>query len=308
MDKHTSISLQIPISKRCNNNCIFCLESRQPEGVNLNRDHIEKAIRKYSYMKKVVFVTKEPTLNPLLPHYIRKAKVSGFEKIAICTNARRLSYLSYCTELLDAGLNKLIVSIHGDNAKLHDGLTRTVGSFDQTVQGMNNIVRLRQKYRVDLNTSTVLTKINYPRIVSILKFLSGFSPQVIILNVVQPRGNMKKYFSSLMPQYSKLAMAFARYYDAVKLLPQNRPPSIVFQAIPACTGPRRIRQFFGVTEAIIKPGPDASHEFKQSFFKSESCARKRKECRLCVYNINCEGVPAIYAEHFGWKEFNPVTR
>ena len=69
------ISLQISSSKVCNNNCIFCMEPRFPKNVNLDREFIYRMLKEYkNEAEEVMFVTKEPTLNPNLASYVQYAK------------------------------------------------------------------------------------------------------------------------------------------------------------------------------------------------------------------------------------------
>ena len=68
------------------------------------------------------------SLNPRLTDYVRWARECGYRRIGLTTNARRLGYEAYARRLLEAGLNHVVVSIHGPDARAHDAQTRTPGS------------------------------------------------------------------------------------------------------------------------------------------------------------------------------------
>jgi MoaA/NifB/PqqE/SkfB family radical SAM enzyme len=98
------------------------------------------------------------------------AKAAGVRWISIMTNGRALGHEPYARGLLAAGLNRFYISIHGHTQKLHEGLTRTPGSFDQTVAGIDVIARIK-RLGIALHTSTVVTKRNLPHLADIYRFL-----------------------------------------------------------------------------------------------------------------------------------------
>ena len=131
--------LHVLVGAQCNNNCLFCMEAyreRRAERIaSQSQDDIRRMIDRYPQPDEVLFTSGEPTLDPALPTYIGWAKQRGFRVIGLVTNGRRLAYREYARELADAGLNRVTVSIHGHTARLHDGQTRTPGSFDQSLAG-----------------------------------------------------------------------------------------------------------------------------------------------------------------------------
>jgi MoaA/NifB/PqqE/SkfB family radical SAM enzyme len=115
-------------------------------------------------------------LIPLLPpslryahldKYIQYAESLGwFKKIQIQTNGRRLSDRKYLKHLIDCGVNEFFISIHGLE-EVHDAITRTRGSFRETLEGIHNL----QAYPVNVITNTVLTKLNYQDVAPLMSNL-----------------------------------------------------------------------------------------------------------------------------------------
>jgi len=97
-----------------------------------SRDDIRAMIATYPEHDEILFTSGEPTLNPDLAGVRGLAKEKGFRRDRLITNGRRLAYPSFLASLLEAGVNRITVSIHGHNAALHDSLTRTPGSFEHT--------------------------------------------------------------------------------------------------------------------------------------------------------------------------------
>ena len=131
----------------CNNNCIFCMEEDRDERYVTNSATDDGVVRwildQNRGCEEVCFTSGEPTTNPRLPLWTNWAKQAGVNRVSVMTNGRALSYDQYAKKLAAAGMNRFYVSIHGHNAKLHEGLTRTPGSFDQTRgRGIDNIAKL----------------------------------------------------------------------------------------------------------------------------------------------------------------------
>ena len=61
------------------------------------------------------------------------------ELVQTVTNGRMFQYPAFLGTAADNGLDEITFSLHGHTAKLHEGLTRTPGSFDQTVGGIDNM-------------------------------------------------------------------------------------------------------------------------------------------------------------------------
>ena len=138
MPKGEDTRVHVMTSRVCNNNCIFCLEDERIKKHSEVGDFSKiKDILKLNSIRKVndvLFTSKEPTLNNKLPSMIKIAKDYGYKNISLVTNGRRLSYEPYLKKLIKNGLNRLIISVHGSNANLHDARTRSPVCFEQTLK------------------------------------------------------------------------------------------------------------------------------------------------------------------------------
>jgi len=284
--------LHIKVSKYCNNNCIFCLDDR-PKRRNVTIKEVESLLEQSKGIKEVLFTCGEPTLHPHLPLFIAMAKKAGFSSIGLVTNGRRLCYPSYCDMLLRAGLTEITISIHGSNAKMHEGLTRTKGSFNQTVEGLKNIYERKSKYEIKLITSTVLTKKNVIYISQILEFLSSFDVDTMVLNIVEPSGEAIRNFEKLTPYYTDISKILS---DTLSKFPEKH--KVTVEGIPLCfcrnfiecTG---IREEIHILEETFKALP-----INRFQVKPETC----KECKLYP---KCPGIFEYYAQKRGIIELNP---
>lgn len=237
--------LHVLVGPTCNNHCRFCMEDDRAR----RRVHIEgqsdadirEMLRSYGARDEVLFTSGEPTLNPRLPDYVALAHELGYRTVALISNGRRLSYPAYLAGLVRAGLTKLTLSIHGHEARLHDGLTRAKGSFDQTRAALENAGAIKTRRRLELTTSTVVTTKNLPHLAAIHAFLAGFAVDRIVFNVMMARGLGARSFDRLMPPYAEVV---ARFRELVAALPPEQVRRVCLMDVPACVTeglPREVR-------------------------------------------------------------------
>jgi MoaA/NifB/PqqE/SkfB family radical SAM enzyme len=125
-------------------------------------------IKNEGMYENLVLSGAEVTTFPDLGKYVRYAASLGwFKKIQIQTNGRRLSESAYLESLIDSGLNEFFISIQGLE-ETHDAITRTRGSFKETMEAVRNLGR----FDVNVISNTVLTKTNFPDIVPLMALLS----------------------------------------------------------------------------------------------------------------------------------------
>lgn len=312
----------------CNNNCIFCMEEDREgrERVNSRTDDrlVRWILEQHESLEELCFTSGEPTTNPALARWTKLAKDAGVRRVSVMTNGRALGYEKYLRRLLAAGMRRFYVSIHGHRAKLHEGLTRTPGSFEQTVDGIRAVARYLPR-GVELHTSTVVTKRNLPFLGEIYAFLRGLGVQQVVFNVMQANGRADTHFEKIFPRYSEIAAAARSFLDDAR----QREARVMafFVDIPLCTTEgiddfnrgyveryshfeppdlgshdRRLE-----AEGGARTGPDGDLVQIRRRDLDDDARRKREACRACRYDAVCEGVWANYLRRYGWDEMQPVS-
>jgi cyclic pyranopterin phosphate synthase len=300
--------LHVNTGASCNNNCVFCAEDDREGRTRLvgsqSPDDLRRILAAFPCREHVCFTTGEPTLNPLLPWLIRTAREYGYQEIALITNGRRLSDPAYLARLVDAGLDLLTVSIHGGDARLHDGLTRTPGAFAQTVRALRNAAPW-----VRLHTSTVITQRNLRRLRPLLTVLGRVGVQQAVLNVVKPRGRAAQRAEMLLPRYRDVSLTVA---SVLAGLGRASPPVFV-EDVPMCATEDLPDVVRGVLEHNLRfdrvehEGSRRYEEFDRA--RTEGGLRtKRAACAACRYDTACPGVWTRYLEVHGWDGLDPVER
>src|SRR4051812_30843589 len=225
--------LHISIGAVCNNNCVFCMEEdREGRYVNnsaMTAERVQWILESHRGAEEVCFTSGEPTTRPELPSFVAEAKRLGYRRISVMTNGRRLSHMPYAAALAKAGMNRFYISIHGHTKKLHEGLTRTPDSFEQTVAGLDTITKLK-RFGVELHTSTVITDRNLPFMLDIYRFLREHGVDQVVFNVMQANGRADTFFEQIFPTYRAIAEQFRAFLAEVG---EPRPMAFLVD-IPLC--------------------------------------------------------------------------
>jgi len=334
--------LHVDIGSFCNNNCIFCMEEdrggRASRVGSIGPDEIRSILEANVFRQEVIFVSGEPTLNPHFLEYVQWATELGYRSVGVISNGRRFAYLPFAKGAVVRGLNHVIISLHGGNAQVHDGLVRTPGAFEQARMGIIHLSGFKRRgVPLRLHTSTVLNKRNTK--IEVLSELVDFLRKHVdqmVFNIMQPFGRGLKHLDSLMLRYSEMGAVLGRFfaeYDA-KGLP------IYLVDIPYCTTegvgiPDAARGFVEryvhydrdtgdspfakdpkeggspLRRALLEAETEVPVEGlveKHRDQQEESKKIRGPSCDACAFSRVCDGVWRNYIDRFGWDEFEPVRK
>lgn len=167
-----STSNAVLITETCNCRCVMC---PQPPKVNDDDDYIDLSLRTISLMDsktEVLGITGgEPTLkwDGLLKVLSACQKQIPIASIQLLTNARVLKNYTKVKELVEVGGNNLLVCVplYSDTSSIHDEIVNSKNAFWETVEGIYNLERLH----IPIELRTVITKLNYNRLISWSEFI-----------------------------------------------------------------------------------------------------------------------------------------
>jgi cyclic pyranopterin phosphate synthase len=313
----------------CNNNCVFCMEedrdARYVTNSATDDDKVRWILAQSPGCEEVCFTSGEPTTNPRLAQWVSWARQAGVRRVSVMTNGRALSYPQYARKLAAAGMNRFYVSIHGHTEKLHEGLTRTPGSFAQTVAGLDVITSLK-RHGIELHTSTVITRRNLPHLGEIYRFLRAHGVDQVVFNVMQANGRANTHFEQIFPRYTDIAEAARAFLEE-----QSRHEAQVMAFlvdIPLCTTTALPDFNRGYVERYTHYEPASSAhaellppeallsrtrgdrgalvEIRREDLDAHARS-KQPACATCRYDAVCEGVWDNDLRRYGWSEFTHVT-
>ena len=292
----------------CNNNCLMC--SVRPKGLFHSprpKEDILKDIKdgKKQNYQRIEFTGGEPTLRGDILDLIAEANKIGYQEIAISTNARMLSIPKYLDKLIENGLNRVTTTLYGPNKNIHEVITRTPGSFQQTINGIRNVI----KNNIPITVNTVLFSLTAPYLKQTGLFINYLGVKHWTLLDLIPDGYaLEKYdFFSLSP--SKIRSAFN---SIVPILDKFELVNIF--DFPFCLIPENIFEHQncnilaakGRTKIIKQVG------YKPNRFKKESNVYydihkiRSPKCAFCKYNKECGGFWKSYLNNYDGDLIKPI--
>ncbi|MFH1510417.1 MAG: radical SAM protein [Candidatus Woesearchaeota archaeon] len=274
--------VDLGIGDRCNSSCIMCTtvrpEDKKVENRMLSKEEVFSMIDKMERPPYIAITGGEPTIRKDLTEIVGHAR-NRFPaaEIKLLTNARMASYPDYANDLLSTGIDVYIIPLHSHHPDLHDFVTRTKGSFVQTVQGIRNLSKAKIEIRI------VIHGINYPFLPETAEFIRdnfpGASVVMIYFDII---GSAFINRDRLVVQMTRIAPYLEK---AIDVLQQNDIHTYHF---PLCVLGLRYRDSAkGVTVV--------GHRI----MFADSCA-------ACSMKSKCCGIWKAYAKLVGTGEFKPI--
>lgn len=295
--------IDLKIGFQCNNLCRFCVQGdKRKIYPNKTDKEVRDILKKNaSTSQGVVFTGGEPTIRKELVGWVEYAKNLGYEAIQIQTNGRLFAYKDYCKTLISAGATGFSPALHGSIAEIHDRLTRAVGSFDQTVKGIKNLISLGQF----VGTNSVITKINYkdlPQLAELLVDLEVNRFQFAFIHINDIIFFEPKLVGEIVPRHSSVEP----YVKKALQIGIDAGITVTTEAIPYCfmSGYERFVVEDKIPDTAVY---DADFQIKDyANYRRNNGKAKGPLCGQCSYDRVCEGPWREYPKLFGWKEFKPV--
>lgn len=326
-------NVEINVGKVCNNKCVFCLD-----GMPSKEDHafmpFEDMIAELDRWRaeghlSVGFLGGEPTTYPKIVQSVAHAKKIGFTRIALATNAMMLRRMEFLDKLIDAGVTRATVSMHGHTAELEDRLTMVPGAFDKKCEAIRNLNKRRAEGHMQdgVSVNIVLNGWNYRHLPRMMKFFfEDMELTDLRVNYVRPEGYAENN-ADLTQTYTDAIKILMR---AVALNEEHFKRVFTFGGVPMCVLPKAflgssalMRRYIGdvyrdlSTDCSIRAdvdGTDGHSVVKDGRARFNWQDRKRFDlkhhmdcCRSCDYADLCEGVWRGYLDIYGPDEFSPLT-
>ncbi len=279
---------EIRLSYNCNNNCRFCEVAKE------RKIHLEPTLHQVKAglladkdWETAEFFGGEPTISPYF------LKVLGFvteqgKKAKIDTNCRMFYYREFAKRVAKENVALVETSIESHRAETHDFLTRTKGSFRQTVQGIKNI----REEGVQVNTTTVMMEQNIRE----LRETAGF--------IFDTLGIENMRFSFLQVSWNGL--------ENMEVIPRLTEIREGLPCLVDYAKERGIRLSIDQGPMCVigsgHPVFEVAEHTSKGNRKLEKLFTKPAKCEPCKMYGLCPGVCKGYAAIFGTQELNPMKR
>jgi MoaA/NifB/PqqE/SkfB family radical SAM enzyme len=289
--------VELTMHFRCNLKCEHCMiegsmDWLEPESFARLRQVIELNQQQRRW-KGLILTGAEITLRRDLPELARLARANGFEHVRIQTHGMKLAEEAYCRELVEAGVDEFFVSVAAADAASHDGITGVPGSFEKTLQGLENLDR----FPVKSLTNTVVTRRSYQQLPAVVERLAGLKRlvQMEFWNYwPMSETDTKDLLVSHLEVAPHLRQAIRRAAELGRAVEVKNFPECLLGDDRAALDNRQ-------PKLLIDPA--FWQEFRRNGF--EQCVH-REACS----SKQCLGLNTAYVQKFGWhaEELRPFPR
>lgn len=261
-DRDARKNVEINIGKACNNRCVFCIDGlpKAEDRSYMRFEQMQSELERFyaDGFRSVGFLGGEPTTYPRIVDSVAYARQLGFSRVTIATNATKLRLPHFTDRLLDAGLTRVTISMHGHTAELEDKLTRVPGNFEKKVAAIRYLHHKQQtqgQLRDGLSINIVLNGWNYEHLPKMMQFFYrklGLSD--IRVNFIRPEGYAEGD-ADLTPLYKDVVPVLVK---AILLNEHHFKKTFTFGGFPMCVLPRSLRDSEGLLRKYMGEYRDLS--------------------------------------------------
>ena len=292
----------------CNNNCAFCIDAdkrglpQKTTGELLAE--VLRAAKKGADILEII--GGEATIRPDFSSVVAAAKKLGIKEVACATNGRVFADPAAAKKIVAAGIDSLIFSVHGPDARTHDALTRSPGSFAQLKKGLANLKALGFR---SINGNTTVVKRNMAALPRLAAFYVRHGVRNVEYIFVDPNyGGAKNEFETLVPRISAAAP-----HMRAALAVGRRAGMDQWKAryVPLCHFTGCLDQISELNEKKLFLTEHWAPDFKNTDAigsRAEVARAKTARCRGCALYRACEGIWVEYLKRFGDGELKPVKK
>jgi len=323
-------SVEIKLTRRCNQQCIFCKSSARLENYATASEMPALLGRLARRADFVTFSGGETCLDPLLDRHIETAREAGFKGIEVQTNGMLMKDREYVRRLRRAGMTNALVSLHSHLPEVSEAITNLPGGFGETLKGIETLLG----EHVHVALCHVLCSLNYRHFPDYIRFVLDRFPgssMTIVTSLAIPTHRVRHH-THLMPRLTDLA---PRLVDGLTLCHPPREPDIrdtLFDVIEHAAGaagmmrgPMRRLLAAGKRTLGVRPlqarviahcglplcflrGHEDYHDDSRSpeplpaghdLYRPEACGP-------CRWLDRCSGIWRLYASRYGEDEVRPV--
>lgn len=290
---------------KCNHKCSFCYTEWIRNIPEFTNDEIRKSIFKISQIKSIrmiAFTGGEPTLREDLLDLIKYAREQGIRKISVQTNGCRLSSKLYAKRFLAAGVDSVLISLHGATRETHDGITRVKGSFDEVLLALNNI----EVYSHNLIVNFVVNNNNYKELPMLARLLNRIVPEGCRLRISYPIAEGAAYDNkeNVLVSFRKITPLLKEAIDICK----TKRTEIETATMPLCVGSYpEIPSAYTVKQlrSFVEVSPFYAHNIHRG-----ELSVKLGICSECLFSNLCRGIQIAYLKAFpnDYECFSPINK
>jgi pyruvate-formate lyase-activating enzyme len=285
-------TLELRINRECNERCVFCNTPEGSETILPDAQSVLEMLEaeRHGGYGAVLFTGREPTLDPRLVEYLRRARELGYPRLRLQTNGTRLSDRAYLAQLVEAGLSEVEISLH---TRTPDTFLRLVGKQDllaRTLEGIHAVLDAGLRCHLVM-VATTLNLAELPELLASLGRDYTGRLRHVTLSPMAPVGDGARALA-LVPRLTNITRSLPDIFAAAQAAGIHIDiPSRC--GMPLCAIPEPYREHSG--ESANAPG-----------LTLEAGKRKGTRCGECRFDAVCTGVWTAYLERHGDGELSPI--
>ncbi len=279
-----------PLTFKCNNNCMSCIFNMDMVDKlkigNPKEEHIKKVIDNVQPGDTLGLTGGEPTIRKGFFRFLEYAKERDpHMNIFIVSNGRMFCYREFVEKMVSIGLKNLKVgiAIYGHTPQLHDATTRVLGSFEQTIQGVKNLL----EFNIPVEFRVIVSKLNYKHLEDMVRYTTENLKDVfrVVFINMKYTGNAYIHRKALFVKY-KDVIPYAQ--KAADILLKKGIEARLFH-FPLCTIDKK---YWELAKGVTK-------EKRELMFV--------KACEKCKMKEECPRIWKSYWVLAGDKEFKAIS-
>ena len=294
----------IILNSGCNLSCIFC--GGHPKSNDLKIKEEEMAVYnnlldfKKDGVKKISISGSDPIEYDKIIELVKYIKQEGFEFVQLSTHGTKLANSMFSNKLIKAGVDKFRIPLYGSNAKIHDSITKTNGSFDQIIKGIKNL--LNKKNNIEIQISCLIVQQNKNDLLKIVDLINKLGIKDFYFSIPCLTEEDCSFYIPL----KDLKTHIKKLYDyALKINPQT-----MFLEIPFCVfGVFNLKNINNTTQPPnLGKYNQPIEKYKTSIPDLPSYRAKKKTnmCNKCKAFNHCDGFFINDINKFGIGKLQPI--
>lgn len=295
-------ALSVHLTDICNSKCSFCIvDSPFVKNDTISRPRVSQFLRDHAGAgyEAVNIHGGEPTIRRDLMDILDEIRDLGYPTVLLQTNGRKLSRMAYARDLVDRGVSRFIVSMHGATALTQDRISKALGSFEQAVTGIRNVKELGANVR----TNSVVCNDNFAELPEIADLCVDLGADHVNISALHTSGTALRNFREVTPRYREIQPYVLEAVDRVV----RRDRVVTLEGFPYCTIPGYERYMINWSENKFKMLYRTFVFDDYENYMDAQARVKDQRCNGCAFNDVCGGVYKEYAEFIGWDEFQPIA-
>lgn len=190
------------INNKCSNNCYHCDKYNHGIRNTENTKNIELQIKSLDNTKPILIKGCDPIESNDFFSILDLLKQKQCKKIQIITSGKKFSELEFCKEFAEYSdiVQVIIFKILGPEPEIHDSLTRTIGSFEQTYQGIINLINMK----INIGIIFTILEQNFMYMEQTVDKFTQLGIKNIILEYPRQTEHNKQYYDKIVISLDKI--------------------------------------------------------------------------------------------------------